>query len=159
MRENKAQASNIILGDIFIIINALSYAFYLVWVKPLMTSYSALSVIKWVFTIALFIMLPMGINDIEKIDWNIFGVWDYMAVLFIIISVTFCTFLFNIYGIKILGSTITGAYIYSQPLFAAFISIVITGDNSNLLIKLLAAVLIFIGVYLVSVRKEKIEQA
>jgi drug/metabolite transporter (DMT)-like permease len=153
MRESTGKADNILLGDLFIIINAISYAFYLVWVKPLMKTYNAVTVIRWVFTIALFIMLPMGIQETASIDWSIFTSMDYLAILFIIVAVTFCTFLFNIYGVKILGSSITGAYIYSQPLFAAFVAIVISKDNSNLGLKLLAAALIFIGVYLVSVKK------
>jgi drug/metabolite transporter (DMT)-like permease len=155
MRESTGKADNVLLGDLFIIINAISYAFYLVWVKPLMKIYNAVTVIRWVFTIAMFIMLPMGIQETASIDWSIFTAMDYLAILFIIIAVTFCTFLFNIYGVKVLGSSITGAYIYSQPLFAAFVAIVISKDNSNLVLKLVAAVLIFIGVYLVSVKKEK----
>ncbi len=154
MKENKGNASNILLGDTFIIINALSYAFYLVWVKPLMVQYKAITVICWVFTIALFIMLPMGIQQVQHIDWRIFSAMDYGAIVFIIVAVTFCTFLFNLYGVKVLGSTITGAYIYSQPLFAAFIAIVYASDTHNLALKLLAASLIFVGVYLVGFKKE-----
>ena len=37
-------------GDIFILINATSYSFYLVLVKPLMKKYKPLTVISWVFT-------------------------------------------------------------------------------------------------------------
>jgi drug/metabolite transporter (DMT)-like permease len=155
LRESTGSASNILLGDLFIIINAISYAFYLVWVKPLMQNYNAITVITWVFTIAMFIMLPMGIMETAAIDWSIFSTMDIVAVLFIIVAVTFGTFLFNIYGIKVLGSSITGAYIYSQPLFAAFIAIVYARDTQNLLLKFIAAVLIFIGVYLVSVQKKE----
>lgn len=156
LKENTGKASNILLGDVFIIINAISYAFYLVWVKPLMQHYNAVKVIRWVFTIAFFMMLPMGIQQVAAIDWTIFTFLDWVAVLFIIVAVTFCTFLFNIYGVKILGSTITGAYIYAQPLFAAFIAIVWAKDKDNLLIKIIAAMLIFVGVYLVSFKKREI---
>jgi drug/metabolite transporter (DMT)-like permease len=153
MKEPTAAGENLILGDIFIIINAISYAFYLVWVKPLMQHYNAVTVIRWVFTIAFLMMLPMGVGDLTEIKWAGFQWIDFAAIGFIIVAVTFCTFLFNIYGVKILGSTITGAYIYSQPLFAALIAILVTNDNQNLWLKLLAAVLIFAGVYLVSVKK------
>jgi drug/metabolite transporter (DMT)-like permease len=154
LKGNVGKSTNMLLGDLFIIINAISYAFYLVWVKPLMKIYNTVTVIRWVFTIAMFIMLPMGLTQVVAIDWSIFSTWDYVAVSFIIIAVTFCAFLFNIYGVKVLGSSVTGAYIYSQPLFAAFIAIVISKDHSNLLLKLIAAILIFIGVYLVSYKNE-----
>jgi drug/metabolite transporter (DMT)-like permease len=158
MKENTKFATNPLLGDIFIIINALSYAFYLVWLQPLMKNYNAVNIIRWVFTIALFIMLPMGWSSLQKTDWSIFGVMDYAALVFIIVAVTFCTFLFNIYGVGILGPTVTGAYIYSQPLFAALISIFIIKDTNNLVLKILAAVLIFIGVYLVSLKRSVTKQ-
>ncbi len=154
MKENTKVASNPLLGDLFIIINALSYAFYLVWVQPLMKNYNSINVIRWVFTIALFIMLPMGWTSLQQTDWSVFRAIDYAAVAFIIVAVTFFTFLFNIYGVGILGPTITGAYIYSQPLFAAIISIFIIRDTNNLVLKILAAVLIFIGVYLVSLKRK-----
>jgi drug/metabolite transporter (DMT)-like permease len=157
LKENKGTANNILLGDLFIIINAISYAFYLVWVKPLMQNYNASTVIRWVFTIALFIMLPMGAQQVNAIDWSIFSWKDYTAVSFIIVAVTFLAFLFNVYGVQVLGSSITGAYIYSQPIFTAIVAITYYQDTTNWALKLLAAILIFVGVYFVSQKKETIQ--
>ena len=43
-----------VLGDTFLIINAMSYALYLVIAKPLMSRYAPITVITWVFTFGLF---------------------------------------------------------------------------------------------------------
>ena len=41
-------------GDIFVLINACSYALYLVTVKPLMAKYHPITVIKWIFLFGFF---------------------------------------------------------------------------------------------------------
>jgi drug/metabolite transporter (DMT)-like permease len=51
IKDNNHTGTNVLLGDILVIINAISYAFYLVMVRPLMVNYSAIHVIRWVFTI------------------------------------------------------------------------------------------------------------
>lgn len=60
MKDLSHTASNIFLGDVLVILNAVTYAFYLVIVRPLMTRYSAIHVIRWVFTFGLFFMIPYG---------------------------------------------------------------------------------------------------
>jgi drug/metabolite transporter (DMT)-like permease len=158
MRENEKPGENILLGDFFVLINAVSYAFYLVWVKPLMLHYNALMVIRWLFTIALFIVLPMGLQPVLAINWSTLTTINYAAIAFVVLGVTFCAYLFNIYGVKVLGSSTTGAYIYTQPLFVAIIAIVLQTNTQHILFKLVAAVFIFAGVYLVSIKKTKLKQ-
>ncbi len=150
LREHTTVGKHVILGDSFIIINALSYAVYLVAVKPLMQYYPPLQVIRWAFTLACVVMIPMGAQGVAAIAWGSFAWYDWAALMFIIIAVTFCTFLFTLYGIQVLGSSITGAYIYAQPVFAALVAVVILHDVSYWPIKLLAAICIGSGVYLVS---------
>ncbi|GIV44816.1 MAG: hypothetical protein KatS3mg035_1939 [Bacteroidia bacterium] len=49
------------LGDIFIFLNAASYAIYLVIVKPLMFKYHPVTVMKWVFLLGLPMVFPFWI--------------------------------------------------------------------------------------------------
>ena len=60
---------------------------------------------------------------------------------------TFLAYLFNVYGIKILGASVAGSYIYSQPIFAAVIAMLFL-DEPLEMYKVLSAGLIFVGVYL-----------
>jgi drug/metabolite transporter (DMT)-like permease len=52
-----------------------------------------------------------------------------------------------VYGIKILSASTAGAYIYSQPVFAVTIAALFLKEELSLY-KILAAALIFGGVYL-----------
>lgn len=78
---------------------------------------------------------------------------DYFLLFLIAVPGTFLAYIFNVYGIKILNASIAGAYIYSQPLFAVAIAMIFLKEEL-LPKKILAALLIFAGVYL-SNRKAK----
>ena len=140
---------NSALGDFFIFTNAASYAVYLVMIKPMMKRYRPIIVIRWVFLFGFLMVVPFGYNQFAAIHWAAFTFKDYLCVGFIVICVTFFTYLWNIYGLHILSPSVAGAYIYMQPIFAAFISVVFAGEKLTW-IKLVATVLIFSGVYLVN---------
>jgi drug/metabolite transporter (DMT)-like permease len=145
-------AANPLFGDFYILLNATSYAIYLVMVKSLMSKYRPIIVIRWLFLIGSFMVFPFGIQDFLAIPWSNFQTTDFAAVFFIVICVTFFTYLWNIYALKILSPAIAGAYIYIQPLFAALIAIFFLNEEASW-IKLLSGILIFTGVYLASRKK------
>jgi drug/metabolite transporter (DMT)-like permease len=144
-----AFGSDTIVGDTFIFLNALSYGIYLVLVKPLMSKYKPITVIKWVFTFGFIYVLPFGISQASEIEWSSFNSEIWLKFLFVIIGTTFFAYLFNIYGLKKLSPSTVSTYIYLQPVIAAFFAISV-GKDSFTWIKLIAAILIFSGVYLVS---------
>lgn len=145
-------SDEIFWGDLYIIINAISYTFYFILVKPLMQAYKPVHVTRWVFTFGFAFMFPIAIKDFSEIDWSQLHAIDYAATLFVAIGATFLAYLFNIYGIGKLGSSTTGAYIYTQPIFAAVIAILFLGEVLTLY-KIIAAGLIAGGVYLVNKKK------
>ena len=141
-----------LLGDMFVLINAVSYAFYMVIVRPLMEKYNALHVLRWVFTFGAFFILPIALPDFIATDWSVFGTTQWIALAFVVLFVTFLSYLFTVYGLQELGPSVTGAYIYTQPVFATIIAMAFAGEQFTI-IKGLAAVLIFAGVYLVNRKK------
>lgn len=143
-------------GDIDVFINAATYAFYLVWVKPLMQKYSPLTVIRWVFTFGWLMVLPFGWKEFTQIPWSAFSFQDGVATGFVVLFTTFFAYLFNTYGLQTLSASTAGAYIYSQPIFAALISVFFYGEHLTG-IKILAALFIFSGVYLVGVKRKEVE--
>jgi drug/metabolite transporter (DMT)-like permease len=68
-------------------------------------------------------------------------------MILVVLSGTFLAYLFNIYGIKVLGPSSAGAYIYTQPFFATAIAMIFLKESLPFY-KIVAAVLIFTGVYL-----------
>ena len=150
-KESSAHATNYLLGDLLILINAISYSFYFILVKPLMQHYSPLHVIRWVFTIGFFMILPFGWVQATEVDFSAFAPQHFAAMAAVVITGTFLAYYFNGYGLQHLGAGTTGAYIYTQPVFAVLIATLLLQEHLGWQ-KLLAACLIFSGVYLVNTR-------
>lgn len=144
-----AFGSDTMVGDMFIFFNAMSYGIYLVIVKPLMSKYKPITVIKWVFMFGFLYVLPFGFYQFNEVVWSDFSTEIWLKFSFVIFCTTFLAYLFNIYGLKKLSPSVVSSYIYLQPLLAAFFAIW-AGKDSFTWIKLIAAILIFSGVYLVS---------
>jgi len=146
-RENTGNASQVLFGDMLIILNAISYTIYFILVKPLMKEYEPITVIRMIFTIGFFLMLPFCWKEFNEVPWQQYSASSYCLLASIVFGGTFLAYIFNVYGIKILGASVAGTYIYSQPVFAAAIAIVILGESLSLY-KVIAAICIFAGVYL-----------
>ncbi len=136
-------------GDLFILVNAMAYTIYFIIVKPLMQVYPPLHVIRWVFTFGFFMILPFGWSEFAATSWPDFQ-WTHFAALgMVVFCGTFLAYTFNIVGLKHLGAGITGSYIYTQPVFAAIIAALFLNEAFTVE-KIMAGLLIFSGVYLVS---------
>jgi drug/metabolite transporter (DMT)-like permease len=152
-RQSSGSGENVLLGDLLVLINAVSYTFYFILVKPLMLKYKPVQVIRLVFTYGLLMVLPFGWNEFVAIEWNSFGAAEYTCIILITIGGTFLAYLFNVYGIKVLGASVAGAYIYIQPVFATAIAMIFLKEHLETY-KLLAAALIFTGVFLCNKTRE-----
>ena len=146
-------------GDLFVLINAVSYGIYLVLVKPLMSRYKPITVISWVFLFGLLFITPIGFQQLTEVDWLNMPFQIYMRLIYVVVGVTVFTYLLNIYALKTVTATVTSSYIYLQPVLAAVAVLIFSyyglEDYSGELTiwKGFSAILIFVGVYLVSRRK------
>lgn len=140
------------IGDLFVFLNATSYAIYLVLVKPLMQKYKPMTVIKWVFLFGFIYVLPFGWGEFQEIEWESFTTNIWWAFGFVVVGTTFLAYLFNIFGLRELSPSVVSTYIYSQPLIASIMAIALQKDELSYE-KIIAAILIFSGVYLVSSKK------
>lgn len=136
-------------GDLMVFINASSYGVYLVMVKPLMKKYHPLTVIKWVFLFGFFMVLPFGYKQALEIEWATMPAHALWGVAFVVICLTFLAYLFNSFALRTVSPSTVSIYIYSQPIFATTIAIAL-GNDSLTTLTVIAAILIFGGVYLVS---------
>ena len=147
-------ASNVIWGDVLVIINAISYSFYFILVKPLMHKYHPIRITRLLFTIGLFVALPFCWSEFAATPWYLYTGLDWAVLAQITICGTFFAYTFNIYGIKHLGPGIAGSYIYTQPIFAAIIAMIILGETLEMY-KIIAGLCIFTGVFLTNRKSKK----
>ena len=152
--------SNHQAGNLFVFINASSYALYLVILKPMMRKYHPITVMFYVFGFGLLYVLPFGFTNLIDVKWRTIPNNIYLEIAFVVIFTTFIAYLFNSIALKKLSPTTVSIYIYLQPILASIFAI-FWGSDSLDSQKIIAAFLIFLGVYLVSVtslkaRKQKL---
>ncbi len=145
--------SNTLQGDILVTLNAISYAFYLVYAKELIKKYHPLTVTLWSFIMGTFLVFPFAYNQVLQIDVITFTPTIWLFVAFITIGSTFVTYLLNAYALHHASSALVGTYIYMQPVIASIIAIAMHKDQLNAT-KLLCMLIVFVGVYLASIAKK-----
>lgn len=144
-------APNPSLGNIFIAINASFYAAYLVLVKPLMSKYSPITTLKWVFLFGTCYVLPFGWAPLQEADFGAMPPSILWSIGFVLFFVTYLTYVMNGAALSIVKASVSSTYIYLQPLLASTIAIAAGRDELTPYL-LVAGVLIGFGVYLVSKR-------
>ncbi|MRT17680.1 DMT family transporter [Vitellibacter sp. q18] len=151
--KTQTNAPNIPLGNLLFVLNAISYSFYLILVKPLVAKYRPVTLLKFFFLIAFCINLPIGFTELQAVSWSSLGFSELGQMAFVVIATTFLTYLFNIFALKQLSPSTVGVFIYLQPVVATIFAILV-GADALTAIRVGAAALIFIGVYLTT-RKPK----
>ena len=146
-------APNIPLGNSFFLLNASAYAGYLIVIKPLTSKYNIFTLMKWLFLIGLVLSTPITFNQFVEVNWTELPWFAIWRMAYVIIGTTFLTYLFNIYALKTLSPTTVGSFIYLQPIITIGFAL-ITGNDVLDTTKLFSCLLVFIGIYLVSIRNK-----
>lgn len=146
-------APNIPLGNLLFMVNAISYGLYLILVKPLTAKYHPFTLMKWLFLFGFIINLPIAWPQFSRVEWTSLPFEAIWRMVFVVLGTTFLTYLFNIYALKQLSASTISAFVYLQPLIAIIYAISTGADSLNT-VKILAAFLVFAGVYMVT-RKPK----
>ena len=142
-------APDISLGNTMLLINAVSFGAYLVMVKPLTKKYSTVTLMKWMFLLGVIYTFPFTITEFIEVSWKALPFEAIWRISFVIVGTTFLTYMFNVYALKTLPATTIGAFTYLQPIIT-IVYAVITGNDILDSVKILACLLVFLGVYLVS---------
>ena len=157
---NKSGGTSSSLGNLFIFINACSYGFYLVIVKPLMKKYNTFTIISWVFLFGFVFMFPFGIQDLLNTDFSAFTTSTYLTISFVVLGTTFFAYLFNIHALNHVAPSVAGSYAYLQPAISfIMVALYAYAFNQNQyskdinLVKLVSCGLVIIGVYLISKKR------
>ena len=140
---------NVLLGNLLVLVNAISYGYYLILVKKLTNKYHPYTFIKWLFLFGTIFVLPFGYKELVAVNWSSFTPYIWFSALFVVVCATFATYLLNPIALRKLSATTVSTFVYVQPIIAGVFAIMMGSDRLST-IKVLAAGLIFLGVYLVS---------
>ena len=144
--------TNASLGNFLVFVNASSYGLYLVLIKKLMDKYNAFTFVKWIYLIGFLMVIPFGWDEFEAVNWTLLPIDIYWKIGFVVVFSTFLTYLLNLLSMKELKPTTIAVFVYLQPVFATIFAISL-GKDELTLVKIISAIFIFTGVYLVTQKK------
>ncbi len=146
-------------GNLLIFSSAFSYACYLLIIKDLMAKYSPYTIMMAIFGFSgLFLIPTLTPSLVSDTQWSGMGQWEWFILGFVIVGATWTAYLCVASSLKSIQATTASVYSYSQPVVAAMFAI-FRGQDSFDLIKLLAAVMVVCGVYLVTRSYRKSSQS
>lgn len=116
-------------GDIWVAINAMLYAVYLVRVKNLTQHYKPITINKWTFTFGLLFITPLGIQSVWNTSYQTIPTDIWIKIGYILFFTSFLVYLLNAFAVKKAGPTLAGLYIYLQPILATFIAFLLNTDE------------------------------
>jgi drug/metabolite transporter (DMT)-like permease len=140
-------------GNILILINSFLYAIFIVISKSLYERYGALNVITWIFVVGSLITIPVGIYSVQQENLAAMDANVWLALAFIILLPTVGAYYLNAYALTRVSPSTVAIYIYLQPLMAFGFAPLLLGEQWNYR-TIVAALLIFIGVALVTTNKD-----
>ena len=150
----RAYGTNPALGDVIVLCAQLSYALYLTLYRNFIRKYTLVTLMKWMFLSASVVGLPAGIKWLVATDWLAISAIEWSGIAYVVICATFLAYVCIMIGQKNLRPTLVGMYNYVQPIVATLTGICLGLDRFTPL-KALAIVLIFSGVWLVTISKAK----
>ena len=149
--KSAGNAENALWGNFLVFVNAVSYGLYLILVKKLMDKYNAFAFVKWIYLFGFIMVLPFGWAQLEAVKFSVMPTDIILKTAFVVVISTFLTYLLNLLSMKELKPTTVAVFIYLQPVFATVFSIGLGKDSLDV-VKIFSALLIFGGVYLVSIK-------
>lgn len=141
-------------GDLIILGSTLSFAFYLTMFKELISKYSPVHTMKWMFLFASLISYPFCHSSLINTNFAMFDYTVYLRIFYVVFFATFLAYILIPIGQKTLRPTTLSMYNYMQPIVASLVTILIGMDHLTYQ-TVLSAILVFAGVYIVTQSKSK----
>jgi drug/metabolite transporter (DMT)-like permease len=139
------------LGDTFVLLNAASYATYLILARPYLERFGAFTVMAWAFGLGAIVLAPLGgpALVLEAPNWSLTAV---ALVGWIVAIPTIFAYLLNAFALKRASPVLVTVYVYVQPTVVALLAWVQLGERPEVR-ALAAGALIFAGVTIVATRR------
>jgi len=141
------------LGNILLVANALAYGAYIAVSQDVFRRYGALTAMTWVFVFGCIVAVPVGGYQLSKVPLQDLGWAIWLAIAYIILVPTVGAYYLNAWALERVAPSTVAVYIYLQPLIAFAVAPLVLGAEELWgLRNLIAAVLIFAGVAIVTLR-------
>jgi len=141
-------------GNIIVFAAVSSFAVYLTLFKNLISRYSSVTIMKWMFLFGTLVCLPFCYKPLAQTNFSLLTTGTYWRIAYMVLMATFMGYLLIPIGQKVLRPTTLSMYNYVQPIVASLLAVFIGIDTFGYE-QALAGILVFSGVYIVTQSKSK----
>lgn len=136
------------LGDILIVLNSLSYGIYVAVSKDIITRNGAFRSMMWIFIFASVVCVPLGFGALSAVDVGSVAPSIWAWIFYSAMIATVVPYIFNAWALARVNPSTVAVFIYLQPIIGFTMAAIFLGEKIDLNF-LIAAALVFAGVYLV----------
>lgn len=137
------------IGIMYCFANYIVFALYLGTCRPLIARYTVVTSMKWMFLASFLLSLPFSMPHLPQSDFAAVPSQVWWEIGYMIIFSTFLAYYLIPVGQQRIRPTLVSMYGYLQPIIAIAVAIW-TGMDRLTFTKVLAALLVFIGVWVVN---------
>jgi len=146
---NASFSSATTLGDLLIVLNSLSYGIYVAISKSVITRNGVFRSMMWVFIFAAILCVPLGAWSFSRVDMSVISPAIWLLMVYIAIGATAAPYLLNAFALARVQASTVAVFVYLQPIIGFLLAVIFLGEQIGTLF-IMAALLIFAGVFLVS---------
>jgi drug/metabolite transporter (DMT)-like permease len=152
--KNSSSSNSSVFGLILCLLSSVSYAAYLTLFQKLIKRNHPVTIMKWEFLTAAILVLPICLPSISQVEYSQLSLSLYLRIGYVVLFATFLSYLLIPIGQARLRPTTLSMYNYIQPVVTTLLA-VIMGLDVFTIYKLIACLLVFLGVYIVTKSKSK----
>jgi drug/metabolite transporter (DMT)-like permease len=149
-------SSETTIGDIMIVVNSLSYGIYVATSKDVVTRNGAFRSMMWVFVFASVVCVPLGLVSLSTVDVANIDAQIWLLVLYIAIGATAAPYLLNAWALARVNPSTVAVFIYLQPMIGFVLAVIFLAEPVDFRF-MIAALLVFAGVFLATRRAKRAE--
>ena len=145
------------IGILFCFANYIVFALYLGTCRNLIARYTVVTSMKWMFLVSFLISLPFSLPKLATTEFALVSTQVWWEIGFMIFFSTFIAYYLIPVGQKRIRPTLVSMYGYLQPIIAIAAAIW-TGLDHLTATKVTAAILVFVGVWVVNQSRAAVQK-
>jgi drug/metabolite transporter (DMT)-like permease len=118
-------------GNLLIVLNCLSYSFFLVLARPMLTRLSPSTVVAWSFVFGGAFTILASLPSMIAVPYQALPVMTWVGIGYIVIFATVLSYSLNTWAIRQSSPGLVAAYTTLQPVVAALLATIFLGETAG----------------------------
>lgn len=153
---NASFSSQTTLGDLLVVANSFCYGVYVAISKSIVTRIGAFRSIMWIFVFASTFCIPLGVYSLRDVDFTSIQPNIWGAILYTALIGTLVPYFLNAWALARVNPSTVAVFVYLQPVVGFMLAVAFLGEHVGINF-IVSALLVFVGVYLVTKKFVRVE--